>query len=107
MLDVDTLYVRVSPSQSVPASEIHGGDVQLEYDDERSGDFTPLKHVPRNKTVVLGLVTTKTGQVRAWREFFFICNVRLNILLLAGIHRKTEGKGRGGRLSNGPQRDSL
>jgi 5-methyltetrahydropteroyltriglutamate--homocysteine methyltransferase len=34
----------------------------LEYDDERSGDFEPLRHVPEDKTVVLGLVTTKTGR---------------------------------------------
>jgi len=32
----------------------------LEYDDERSGDFAPLAEVPDDKTVVLGLVTTKT-----------------------------------------------
>jgi 5-methyltetrahydropteroyltriglutamate--homocysteine methyltransferase len=31
----------------------------LEYDDERSGDFTPLRKVPENKVVVLGLLTTK------------------------------------------------
>lgn len=31
----------------------------LEYDDARSGGFAPLRFVPRNKTVVLGLVTTK------------------------------------------------
>jgi 5-methyltetrahydropteroyltriglutamate--homocysteine methyltransferase len=31
----------------------------LEYDDERSGDFAPLKDVPDDKIVVLGLVTTK------------------------------------------------
>jgi 5-methyltetrahydropteroyltriglutamate--homocysteine methyltransferase len=31
----------------------------LEYDDERSGDFAPLRHVPSTKTVVLGLVTSK------------------------------------------------
>lgn len=31
----------------------------LEYDDERSGDFEPLKHVPDDRMVVLGLVTTK------------------------------------------------
>lgn len=33
----------------------------LEYDDARSGDFAPLRHVPKNKTVVLGLVSTKVG----------------------------------------------
>jgi 5-methyltetrahydropteroyltriglutamate--homocysteine methyltransferase len=32
----------------------------LEYDDERSGTFEPLRFVPRDKVVVLGLVTTKT-----------------------------------------------
>jgi 5-methyltetrahydropteroyltriglutamate--homocysteine methyltransferase len=32
----------------------------LEYDDERSGSFEPLRHVPEDKVVVLGLVTTKT-----------------------------------------------
>jgi len=35
--------------------------LMLEYDDERSGDFTPLSQVPDDKTVVLGLVTTKHG----------------------------------------------
>lgn len=34
----------------------------LEYDDERSGGFRPLAAVPEGKTVVLGLVTTKTGR---------------------------------------------
>lgn len=32
----------------------------LEYDDERSGTFEPLRFVPAGKVVVLGLVTTKT-----------------------------------------------
>ena len=31
----------------------------LEYDDERSGTFAPLRFVPRGKTVVLGLVSSK------------------------------------------------
>jgi 5-methyltetrahydropteroyltriglutamate--homocysteine methyltransferase len=31
----------------------------LEYDDERSGGFAPLAHVPEDKAVVLGLVSTK------------------------------------------------
>lgn len=35
--------------------------IMLEYDDERSGDFEPLRHVPDDKVVVLGLVTTKSG----------------------------------------------
>jgi 5-methyltetrahydropteroyltriglutamate--homocysteine methyltransferase len=37
----------------------------LEYDDERAGDFRPLRFVPKNKTVVLGLVTTKVGALES------------------------------------------
>jgi 5-methyltetrahydropteroyltriglutamate--homocysteine methyltransferase len=35
----------------------------LEYDDERSGGFEPLRFVPKGKMVVLGLVTTKSGEL--------------------------------------------
>jgi 5-methyltetrahydropteroyltriglutamate--homocysteine methyltransferase len=35
------------------------GRFLLEYDDARSGGFEPLRHVPEDRTVVLGLVTTK------------------------------------------------
>jgi 5-methyltetrahydropteroyltriglutamate--homocysteine methyltransferase len=31
----------------------------LEYDDERSGGFAPLRHLPEDRVAVLGLVTTK------------------------------------------------
>lgn len=45
------------------AAEVFGGfDVDrllLEYDDYQAGDFTPLRHVPDDVTIVLGLVTTK------------------------------------------------
>jgi 5-methyltetrahydropteroyltriglutamate--homocysteine methyltransferase len=36
--------------------------LMLEYDDERSGSFEPLRAVPEGKTAVLGLVTTKSGR---------------------------------------------
>lgn len=39
---------------------IHADRLLLEYDDERSGSFDPLRLVPDGKHVVLGLVTTKT-----------------------------------------------
>ncbi len=35
----------------------------LEFDDERSGGFEPLRFVPKGKMVVLGLITTKRGQL--------------------------------------------
>jgi 5-methyltetrahydropteroyltriglutamate--homocysteine methyltransferase len=36
-----------------------------EWDDERSGGFEPLRYVPKGKRVVLGLVTTKRGQLES------------------------------------------
>ncbi|MBU6194963.1 MAG: 5-methyltetrahydropteroyltriglutamate--homocysteine S-methyltransferase [Burkholderiales bacterium] len=37
----------------------------LEYDDDRSGDFRPLRFLGKGKVVVLGLVTTKFGQLES------------------------------------------
>jgi 5-methyltetrahydropteroyltriglutamate--homocysteine methyltransferase len=37
----------------------------LEYDDARSGGFAPLRFVPKDKLVVLGLVTTKRGALES------------------------------------------
>jgi len=37
----------------------------MEYDDDRSGDFKPLRYLPKGKTVVLGLVTTKFGEMES------------------------------------------
>jgi 5-methyltetrahydropteroyltriglutamate--homocysteine methyltransferase len=35
----------------------------MEWDDERSGGFEPLRFLPPGKIVVLGLVTTKSGEL--------------------------------------------
>lgn len=43
--------------------EMHIDAYFMEYDDDRSGDFRPLRYLPKGKTVVLGLVTTKFGQL--------------------------------------------
>jgi 5-methyltetrahydropteroyltriglutamate--homocysteine methyltransferase len=40
----------------------------LEYDDQRSGGFEPLRHVPGDRTVVLGLLTTKKPQLESFDE---------------------------------------
>jgi 5-methyltetrahydropteroyltriglutamate--homocysteine methyltransferase len=53
-----------------PVAEVLFNDLNvdayfLEYDDERSGDFAPLRFVPDNKTVVLGVVTSKSGDLEA------------------------------------------
>src|SRR5487761_1797795 len=42
---------------------VHADRLLLEYDDERSGGFDPLRLVPDDKVIVLGLVTTKTSTV--------------------------------------------
>lgn len=50
--------------ESVADLLFNGIDVDayfLEYDSERAGGFEPLRYLPKGKTVVLGLVTTKTG----------------------------------------------
>jgi 5-methyltetrahydropteroyltriglutamate--homocysteine methyltransferase len=51
----DALAERIFP-------RIRAQRLLLEYDDERSGGFEPLQHVPDDKVVVLGLVTTKTSR---------------------------------------------
>jgi 5-methyltetrahydropteroyltriglutamate--homocysteine methyltransferase len=40
----------------------------MEYDTERAGGFEPLRFVPKGKTVVLGLVTSKTGALESKDE---------------------------------------
>jgi 5-methyltetrahydropteroyltriglutamate--homocysteine methyltransferase len=44
-------------------AEMHLDAYFMEYDDDRSGDFRPLRYLPKGKTVVLGLVTTKFDQL--------------------------------------------
>ncbi len=40
----------------------------MEYDSARAGGFEPLRFLPKGKTVVLGLVTTKRGQIESKDE---------------------------------------
>jgi 5-methyltetrahydropteroyltriglutamate--homocysteine methyltransferase len=44
---------------------VHARRLLLEYDDARSGDFQPLAHVPDDRWVVLGLVSTKRARLEA------------------------------------------
>ena len=37
----------------------------LEYDSERAGGFAPLRFIPKDKTVVLGLISTKTPRLES------------------------------------------
>jgi 5-methyltetrahydropteroyltriglutamate--homocysteine methyltransferase len=47
---------------------VHASRLLLEYDDERSGGFEPLREVPDDKLVVLGLVTTKSARLEDGAE---------------------------------------
>jgi 5-methyltetrahydropteroyltriglutamate--homocysteine methyltransferase len=40
----------------------------MEYDSDRAGSFEPLRFVPKGKTVVLGLVTSKSGTLESKDE---------------------------------------
>jgi 5-methyltetrahydropteroyltriglutamate--homocysteine methyltransferase len=53
------------PVAEVLFNELNVDAYFLEYDDERSGDFAPLRFVPDNKTVVLGVVTTKVAELES------------------------------------------
>ncbi|HPH17784.1 MAG TPA: 5-methyltetrahydropteroyltriglutamate--homocysteine S-methyltransferase [Haliscomenobacter sp.] len=53
-----------------PVAEVLFNDIAvdayfLEYDDERSGDFAPLRFVPHHKSVVLGIVSSKVAALES------------------------------------------
>lgn len=51
------------PVAEVLFSELNVDGYFLEYDDERSGDFAPMRFVPKDKIVVLGLVSSKIPEL--------------------------------------------
>jgi 5-methyltetrahydropteroyltriglutamate--homocysteine methyltransferase len=53
------------PIAELVFNEIDVDGYFMEWDDERSGGFEPLRLLPKGKKVVLGLVTTKVGQVES------------------------------------------
>jgi 5-methyltetrahydropteroyltriglutamate--homocysteine methyltransferase len=56
------------PVAEIMFNELNIDAFLLEYDDARSGDFAPLRFLPKGKTVVLGLVTTKLGDLETKDE---------------------------------------
>ncbi|MFQ5988984.1 MAG: vitamin-B12 independent methionine synthase [Candidatus Methylomirabilales bacterium] len=49
-------------------NDVRAHRLLLEYDDARSGSFDPLREVPEDKIVVLGLVSTKTARDETQEE---------------------------------------
>ena len=56
------------PVAEVLFNEIGMDGYFMEYDSARAGGFEPLRFLPKGKTVVLGLVTTKRGQIESKDE---------------------------------------
>jgi 5-methyltetrahydropteroyltriglutamate--homocysteine methyltransferase len=53
------------PVAEILFNEINIQAYFMEYDSDRAGGFEPLRFVPKNKLVVLGLVTSKSGQLES------------------------------------------
>jgi 5-methyltetrahydropteroyltriglutamate--homocysteine methyltransferase len=83
----------------------------LEYDDERSGSFEPLKHVPDDRVVVLGLVSSKQARLETANELKrrvedacrYVSRDRLALSPQCGFASTHEGN----RLSADDQRQKL
>lgn len=56
------------PVAEILFSQINVDAYFLEYDDERSGDFSPLRFVPENKMVVLGIISSKTPELESLND---------------------------------------
>jgi len=56
------------PVAEILFNEINIGGYFMEYDSERAGGFEPLRFVPKDKMVVLGLVTSKSGKLESKDE---------------------------------------
>ncbi len=56
------------PVAEILFNEIKIGAYFMEYDSDRAGSFEPLRFVPKGKTVVLGLVTSKSGKLESKDE---------------------------------------
>jgi 5-methyltetrahydropteroyltriglutamate--homocysteine methyltransferase len=56
------------PVAEILFNTIHVHGYFMEYDSERAGGFEPLRFLPKGKTVVLGLVTSKSGQLESKDE---------------------------------------
>jgi 5-methyltetrahydropteroyltriglutamate--homocysteine methyltransferase len=56
------------PVAEVLFKELNVDAYFLEYDDARSGDFAPLRHLPAHKVVVLGLMSSKKAELDDKKE---------------------------------------
>ena len=68
----------------------------LEYDSELTGDFTPLKHLPSDKLVVLGVITTKDSELEDLNKLkdsvFEAADIVAKVSSFLQIRKKVAGK---------------
>ncbi len=62
----------------------------LEFDSERAGSFAPLSFVPKDKTVVLGLITTKSPKLETEKEIIHRINEASKIIPLDRLALSTQ-----------------
>ena len=62
----------------------------LEYDDDRAGTFEALKDIPEDKFIVLGLITTKTGQLERMDDLHQRVTTASNYFPLAQLGVSTQ-----------------
>ena len=83
----------------------------LEYDDERSGTFDPLRHVPDDRVVVLGLVSTKKPRLESEAELTARIAEAARVVPLERLARSPQcgvaSTSEGNRLSADDQRAKL
>jgi 5-methyltetrahydropteroyltriglutamate--homocysteine methyltransferase len=83
----------------------------LEYDDERSGTFEPLRHVPDDRVVVLGLVSSKRPQMESRGDLQARIKAASRIVPLERLALSPQcgfaSTSEGNRLSPGDQRRKL
>jgi 5-methyltetrahydropteroyltriglutamate--homocysteine methyltransferase len=83
----------------------------LEYDDERSGGFEPLRAMPEDREVVLGLVTTKKPRLESVDELSRRIDEAAKVIPLARLALSPQcgfaSTLEGNRITPGDQRDKL
>lgn len=62
----------------------------LEYDTARAGDFWPLRHVPKGKRVVLGLISSKTAELEDQSDLLRRIEEAAKVLPLDGLSLSTQ-----------------
>ena len=75
----------------------------LEFDTDRAGNFQPLRFLPKNKHVVLGLVTTKSSEMEDASELVLRVHEAADVIAKGQDAGRTRGQTLEGNLAVSPQ----